>query len=142
MAVQPGLCGTGSKTPKTVFLTTRLIFLKIWTLLDICFRYLLQSPSNFGKEIYHTLMLQKDAGRIVNSEEQSDLNLHSLPKPVCPKTGLLMYIKQYSEYPPKMTSQEFSVENHSNMSLVVRKPVFGVSDQVRHKPGCTVTEDG
>ena len=26
--------------------------------------------------------------------------------------------------------------------LVVRKPVFGVSDQVRHKPGCAVTEDG
>ena len=29
-----------------------------------------------------------------------------------------------------------------NVSLVVRKPVFGVSDQVQHKPGCTVTEDG
>ena len=29
-----------------------------------------------------------------------------------------------------------------NMSLVLRKPVFGVSDQVRHKPGCTATEDG
>ena len=28
------------------------------------------------------------------------------------------------------------------MSLDVRKPVFGVSDQVRHKPGCAVTEDG
>ena len=28
------------------------------------------------------------------------------------------------------------------MSLVVRKPVFMVSDQVAHKPGCTVTEDG
>ena len=28
------------------------------------------------------------------------------------------------------------------MSLVVRKPVFGVSDQVWHNPGCTVTEDG
>ena len=27
-------------------------------------------------------------------------------------------------------------------SLVVRKPVFGVSDQVPHKPGCTATEDG
>ena len=27
------------------------------------------------------------------------------------------------------------------MGLVVRKPVFGVSDQVTHKPGCTVTED-
>ena len=28
------------------------------------------------------------------------------------------------------------------MSLFVRKPVFGVSDLVRHKPGCTGTEDG
>ena len=28
-----------------------------------------------------------------------------------------------------------------HMSLVVRKPVFGVSDLVRHKPGCAVTED-
>ena len=28
------------------------------------------------------------------------------------------------------------------MSLVVRKPVFGVSDKVPHKPGCTATEDG
>ena len=32
-------------------------------------------------------------------------------------------------------------ENH-NLSLVMRKPVFGVSDQVLHKPGCTATEDG
>ena len=29
----------------------------------------------------------------------------------------------------------------SQLSLVMRKPVFGVSDQVRHKPGCTKTED-
>ena len=29
-----------------------------------------------------------------------------------------------------------------DMSLVVRKRVFGVSDQVPHKPGCTATEDG
>ena len=28
------------------------------------------------------------------------------------------------------------------LSLVLRKPVFGVSDQVAHKPGCTATEDG
>ena len=28
-----------------------------------------------------------------------------------------------------------------SMSLVVRKPVFGVSEQVPHKPGCTATED-
>ena len=30
----------------------------------------------------------------------------------------------------------------ASMSLVTSKPVFGVSDQVRHNPGCTVTEDG
>ena len=29
-----------------------------------------------------------------------------------------------------------------HMSCVVRKPVFGVSDQVRHKLVCTTTEDG
>ena len=28
------------------------------------------------------------------------------------------------------------------MSLLVRKLVFGVFDQVPHKPGCTATEDG
>ena len=30
----------------------------------------------------------------------------------------------------------------AHMSLVVRKPVFGVSDLVGHKPGCAVLEDG
>ena len=30
----------------------------------------------------------------------------------------------------------------AHMSRVVRKPVFGVSDQVPHKPGCTTTPDG
>ena len=29
-----------------------------------------------------------------------------------------------------------------DMSLVVRKPVFGVFHQVPHKPGCTATDDG
>ena len=28
------------------------------------------------------------------------------------------------------------------MSRITRKPVFGVSDQVQHKRGCTATEDG
>ena len=30
--------------------------------------------------------------------------------------------------------------NEAHMSRVMRKPVSGVSDQVRHKPGCTATE--
>ena len=29
-----------------------------------------------------------------------------------------------------------------HMSLVLRKPVFEGSDQVRYKPGCTAIEDG
>ena len=29
----------------------------------------------------------------------------------------------------------------AQMSLVVRKPVFGVSNQVPHKSGCTATGD-
>ena len=29
----------------------------------------------------------------------------------------------------------------TKISLVVRKPAFGVSEQVRHKPGCTATQD-
>ena len=33
-------------------------------------------------------------------------------------------------------------ESVSNMSLVVRKSAFGVSDQVPLKPGCTATENG
>ena len=39
---------------------------------------------------------------------------------------------------------EVSITNRlpPNMSLVLRKPVFGVSDQVPHKGGCTATEDG
>ena len=28
------------------------------------------------------------------------------------------------------------------MGLISRKPVFQVSDKVRHKPGCTITEGG
>ena len=34
------------------------------------------------------------------------------------------------------------LEAHTHMNHVMRKPVFGVSDQVGHKPGCTDTEDG
>ena len=40
-----------------------------------------------------------------------------------------------------VTSQYIALAAY-DMSLVVRKPVFGVSDLVRHKPGCTATEDG
>ena len=34
------------------------------------------------------------------------------------------------------------IKERNQMSLVMRKPVFGVSDQVGHKQGCTTAEDG
>ena len=40
-----------------------------------------------------------------------------------------------------ITSNEGSFESHFHMSLVVRKPVFGVSDPVPHKPGSKTTQD-
>ena len=32
--------------------------------------------------------------------------------------------------------------DNQNMRCVPRGPVFGISDQVQHKPGCAVTDDG
>ena len=42
----------------------------------------------------------------------------------------------------KQAKSSSSQKHRYYLSLVVRKPVFGVSDQVPHKPGCTATEDG
>ena len=39
-------------------------------------------------------------------------------------------------------NSRYLVQSTPHISLVVRKPVFGVSDKVRHKPDCTATEDG
>ena len=45
----------------------------------------------------------------------------------------------------RLTIRTFHIQKVSNtvdhLSLVVRKPVFGVSDEVRHKPGCLDTEE-
>ena len=78
VAEQPGLCQTRLKTPKTGFVTTRLIY---------CIM--------FNEFVSFCLLL---------------------------------------------ISSEFKFSYH--MSCVARKHVFGVSDQVRHKPGCTTTEHG
>ena len=40
------------------------------------------------------------------------------------------------------TLLQTSICKKNKMSRVARRPVFGVSDQVRHKLGCTATEDG
>ena len=70
--------------------------------------------------------------------------IHAKPKHIV--EGLsksLGHSKAISDSVDKSTSgnKRFKLTEH-HMSLVVRKPVFGVSDQVRQKPGCTTTEDG
>ena len=45
---------------------------------------------------------------------------------------------EYRYYQGSGKRRRYLIQIH--MSLIVRKPVLVVSDQVRHKPGCTVTE--
>ena len=57
----------------------------------------------------------------------------------------LTYIRHLSLYPEEMRVTGAWPGNrivHYEMSRGARKPVFGISDQVRHKPGCTVSEAG
>ena len=42
----------------------------------------------------------------------------------------------------RVLQEIFGTTAHKNMSHDTRKSVYGVSDQVSHKPGCTATEDG
>ena len=73
VAAQPGLCRTWSETPKTGFLTTRLIFKQISLSIARC----LQKKQTEWKTV-HTLMRQL-------FQEQSDLGLQCLVIPICPK---------------------------------------------------------
>ena len=49
----------------------------------------------------------------------------------------MSYIGSYPSPPPP----RYQPRSRDYLSLVVRKPVFGVSDQVPHKPGSTTTQD-
>ena len=42
----------------------------------------------------------------------------------------------------EVAAQIPELDCYCHMSRDVRKPVFGVSDQVRHKPGWEINEDG
>ena len=44
--------------------------------------------------------------------------------------------------PDLMHRDPFVTKRRHNLSRDARKPVFGVSDQVRHKPVCAVSENG
>ena len=59
----------------------------------------------------------------------------------------MKYELQRDEIDTKMCDSVCQIDEHhdyaptvSDLSFDARKPVFGVSDQVRHKPTCTVTD--
>ena len=92
------------------------------------FDYLLQAPSilplllySLGKKTCPTLKLHI---------------LEALPKIATHKVGKALLL------PPHVMLVKNMPRCFCDMSLVVRKPVFGGSDQVRHNPGCTATEAG
>ena len=53
----------------------------------------------------------------------------------------LIYFTNYVTNNVSLTSCRLR-SARASMSLVVRKPVLGISDLIRHKPGCTAKEDG
>ena len=60
---------------------------KIWDTRKICYNH----PKILTKWLFHRVMCPKDADVMANSVDpdqtaQSDLGLHCLPRPVCPKT--------------------------------------------------------
>ena len=60
-------------------------------------------------------------------------------RPVFSQRGSIIVILGFNKAVDPKTDTN---QNRVQMSLVVRKPVFGVSDQVPHKPGSTTTQDG
>ena len=61
--------------------------------------------------------------------------------PSCILCPYFLY-KSYTNINSLVLTNMFLWLYHYHMSRDVRKPVFGVSNQVRHKPGWAITEDG
>ena len=78
----------------------------------------------------------------VHQEPMFNCNIISGQKYVTQPLALVCPTHDQKEIPSYKKSILPSSLTIHDLSLVVRKPVFGVSDQVRHKPGFTATEDG
>ena len=74
-------------------------------------------------------------------------NLILMSNELCSKSEIIAPFK--NEFKRRLTEVMKRDTSHSNLGLLVakdhmspvlRKPVFRVSDQVRHKPACTVSE--
>ena len=80
----------------------------------------------------HNIGFYEDLTRII-SELSSNTHLIS-SSVLCYSFSLVLSLTKYLYLQTRTRSDK--------VSLVVRKLVFGVSDQVRHKPGPTTTQDG
>ena len=80
----------------------------------------------------------------------SDSTIHLLPKSHASSHLLRLYRPVFSQRAHQVVTLVFILiliwyhrmdptQKRHLLSLVVRKPVSGVSDHVRHKPGCTTT---
>ena len=54
--------------------------------------------------------------------------------------NLMRWLKQLTLRDHRYDSNEIHNNSYFKLSHVTRKPVFGVCDQVRHKPACAATE--
>ena len=73
-----------------------------------------------------------------NPEDRFSHNEAQSPSVPCHCRDIPCHCRDSAE----VKTQQFENQSFDHLSLVVRKPVFRVSDQVRHKQGCTATEDG
>ena len=83
-------------------------------------------------------MMKRDHESMVNKLESLEQENHILQITLQQRDTEIERQQELLEYDGFPT---FSCLKKNNLSLVVRKLVFGVFDQARHKPGCTATED-
>ena len=104
---------------------------------EIALHLLVLSQSEVARRIY-TEILVTSSGHIINDTIRSGDNCKTRPtsRGSCGANNSILL--KHCEKVGRLADRPLQL----NLSLVVRKPVFGVSDQVRHKPGCTATEDG
>ena len=56
--------------------------------------------------------------------------------------SIMTMTKIRSKIPIAQNCRLSEIEEKDYLSCIVRKPVFRISDQAQHKPGCTAKEDG
>ena len=127
VVVQPGWCRAWSETQTTGFLTMRLIL------------YLEASGLFLGESI-----LQYKYNPQFEAAQTTTEQLELVFQVDRGATNNMILVFIVSERLVIISSYQLIKGRNQTlqMSLVLRKPDFRVSDQVPHKSGCTATEDG